>query len=308
MQRQVTGPAASSPGASDQAAPNQAPSGRAALGTDPASAAMLALAGFGTPHLRGRMSVADEVVLFYAGLFAARPRPPGALQAMLADYLGMPVRVEPFSGRWVAVAAAEQTRLPRAGDVPRYASLGIDTVAGARIWDVQGQFRVVVGPVDGAGMRALMPDQPGLRRLVDLVRAYAGIDLGFDVQVMLRADCVPALEMVPGDGPQAPRLGWNSWAKFSPAGGGQGRHHTGSRPGDGMAIAGRRSPDRSDGTDMKLTLRLADHGAQTGQTRTLRKAACASAAVRTTTGCWPTRTARCRRITAASMPPMPASC
>ncbi len=199
VQRQVSGPA---------------PAGRPALGSDPASAALLALAGFGTPHLRGRMSVADEVVLYYAGIFAARTRPPGALQAMLADYLGMDVRVEPFSERWVAVDASEQTRLPRAGEVPRYASLGIDTVAGARIRDVQGQFRVVLGPVDEDGMRSLMPDQPGLRRLVDLVRAYAGADLGFDVQVVVRADCVPALQLGAEEGPAAPRLGWNSWAKF----------------------------------------------------------------------------------------------
>ncbi len=201
VQREVSGPA---------------PAGRTALGSDPASAALLALAGFGTPHLRGRMSVADEVVLYYAGIFAARTRPPGALQAMLADYLGMKVRVEPFSERWVAVAAAEQTRLPCAGEVPRYAALGIDTVAGARIRDVQGQFRVVVGPVNGEAMRSLMPDQPGLQRLVDLVRAYAGVDLGFDVQVILRADCVPALALTGDPGPAAPRLGWNSWAKFLP--------------------------------------------------------------------------------------------
>ena len=194
-----------------------APSGRLGLGADPVSAAMLALAGFGTPNLRSRMSGPDEVVLYYAGLFAARTRPPGALQAMLADYLGMMVRVEPFSGRWVAVQPSEQTRLPRAGEAPRYAALGIDTVAGARIWDVQGQFRVVVGPVDEAAMHALMPDQPGLRRLVDLVRAFTGADLGFDVQVVLRADCVPALELARKEGPAAPRLGWNTWAKFLPA-------------------------------------------------------------------------------------------
>ncbi len=193
------------------------PSGRIGLGCDPASAAMLALAGFGTPHLRGRMSVADEVILFYAGIFAGRTRPPGALQAMLSDYLGMPVKVEAFRGRWIAVSQAEQTRLPRAGEPPRYASLGVDTVAGARIWDVQGQFRVVVGPVDDACMRSLMPDQPGLQKLVDLVRAYAGLDLGFDVQVVVRADCVPELRLGQDKGQASSRLGWNSWVRGLPA-------------------------------------------------------------------------------------------
>ncbi len=198
-------------------APREAPP--PASGADPASRAMLALAGYGTPHLRGRMAVPDEVVLFYAGLFAHKQRPPAALRSMLCDFLGMDVRVEPFSGRWVPVAATEQSRLPRAGEPPRFVSLGVDAVAGGRIWDVQGAFRVVVGPVDTAGMRALMPDGPVLRRLVDLVRAYAGLDLEFDVQVILRADCVPDLAM---PGPDAadvapPRLGWNTWAKSLPA-------------------------------------------------------------------------------------------
>jgi type VI secretion system protein ImpH len=190
--------------------------GAEAEARDPASRAMQALAGFGTPFLQDRMAVEDEVILFYAGLFAARLRPPGALQAMLTDYLGMSVRIEPYSGRWVAVDEAEQSRLSSHGGFSR---LGVDAVAGARIWDVQSNFRVVVGPVDRAGLRRLMPDQPGLAKLVDLVRAYAGPDLGFDVQVILRADCVPDLVM-PGPGGaagDAPRLGWNSWAKSLPA-------------------------------------------------------------------------------------------
>jgi type VI secretion system protein ImpH len=191
------------------------PAARLDEGRDTASRAMLSLAGFGTPHLQGRLSIDDEVILFYAGLFASRLRPPGALQAMLADYLRMPVRIEPYSGRWVDVDAAEQSRLRAAGG--GFARLGVDAVAGARIWDVQGNFRIVVGPVDSAGLRSLMPDQPGLRKLVDLVRAYAGPDLGFDVQILLRRDCVPDLSLAPADPRDAPRLGWNTWAKSLPA-------------------------------------------------------------------------------------------
>ena len=184
---------------------------------DPASAAMLAVAGFGTPHLRGRLSVPDEVLLYYAGLFAGRNRPAGALAAMLADYLDLPVRVEQFSGRWVQVTPEEQTCLTRPGAPSRFGALGIDTVAGNRIWDVAGNFRVVVGPVGREAMRDLMPDEPGLRRLVDLVRAFAGLDLGFDVQVILKRDEVPDLALNPLGDPDAPRLGWNTWAQSLPA-------------------------------------------------------------------------------------------
>ena len=187
------------------------------IGSDPVSRAMLAIAGFGTPHLRGRMAVADEVVLYYAGLFAARTRPARSLQTMLSDYLGLDVEVEQFAGRWLRVAAAEQTRLPRAGEPPRFCALGIDTVAGSRVWDVQSTFRIVIGPVDTAAMLDLMPDQPLLDRLVDLVRAYAGADLLFDVQVILHRDSIPELQMKADAGQAAPRLGWNTWARSLPA-------------------------------------------------------------------------------------------
>ena len=197
-----------------------APSTAVGFGNDPVSAAVLAVAGLGAPHLRGRMAVPDEVVLFYAGLFAARTRPAGSLQAMLADYLGTDVTVEQFAGRWVPVAPAEQTRLPGPGEPPGFTALGVDTVAGARVWDVQGSFRIVIGPVRATTMRALMPDQPLLRRLTDLVRVYAGPDLAFDIQVILHRDDVPALQLAGPDAPDAqdaPRLGWNTWAKHLPA-------------------------------------------------------------------------------------------
>ena len=185
--------------------------------SDPVSDAVYALTGYGTPHLRGRTALDDEVLLYYAGLFALRNRPAVGLQSMLADYLGVPVRVEQFSGRWTSLAADEQTSLPRAGETPAFCRLGVDSVAGGRVWDVQGHFRVVVGPVDHAEMLSLAPDAPRLRRLVDLVRAYAGPDLGFDIQVVLRRESVPDLRFDPAMGPGAPRLGWNSWAKFLPA-------------------------------------------------------------------------------------------
>ncbi len=190
---------------------------RTGIGSDPVSRAMLAAAGFGTPHLGGRLAVADEVILFYAGLFSARNRPAVALEAMLADYLRLPVALEQFSGRWLPIDPAEQTALPVGGFAAPFTRLGVDAVAGAQVWDPQAAFRIVVGPVGRADMLALMPTGDLLRRLVDLVRAYAGPDLAFDVQVILRREDVPDLHMQTADGPASPRLGWNTWAKGLPA-------------------------------------------------------------------------------------------
>ena len=59
------------------------------IGTDPVSRAMLAVSGFNTPHLAGRMAIADAVVLYYAGLFGARTRPAVALAAASSTALGV---------------------------------------------------------------------------------------------------------------------------------------------------------------------------------------------------------------------------
>ena len=187
------------------------------VGTDPVSRAMLAVAGFGTPHLKDRLAISNEVVLFYAGLFGARNRPAVALEAMLADYLGQTVKVEQFSGRWLPIEPAEQTALPLGGAAGPFTRLGVDAVAGARVWDPQAAFRIVVGPVGRREMLALMPTGDLLRRVADLVRAYAGPDLAFDVQVILRREDVPSLQMRAGEDAAAPRLGWNTWAKGLPA-------------------------------------------------------------------------------------------
>ncbi len=189
----------------------------AGIGTDPVSRAMLAVSGFGTPHLAGRMAIADEVILYYAGLFGARTRPVVALESMLADYLGLPVRVEQFSGRWLPIDPAEQTALPIGGSAAPYTRLGVDAMAGGKVWDPQAAFRIVVGPVGRQDLLALMPGRPSLHRLADLVRSYAGPDLAFDVQVILRREDVPELQLGPGEGAGAAQLGWNTWAKGLPA-------------------------------------------------------------------------------------------
>ena len=181
-------------------------------GGDPVSAAMLALAGFGTAHLRGRTTVPDAALLYFSGLLAARNRPAAGLAAMLEDDLGCAVTIIQYQERWVPVPPAEQTGLSRAG---QYNRLGIDTFAGARVRDAQGSFRIKIGPVDYTQFRSLMPEGRLLRRLVDLVRLYADPALAFDVQVVLRRQDVPQLQMA-SEG-AAPRLGWNSWAQNLPA-------------------------------------------------------------------------------------------
>lgn len=183
-------------------------------GNDPISGAMLALAGFGTPHLRGRTNAPEAALLYFAGLFAARNRSAAGLQAMLGDNLGCPVQVIQFWERWIAVPQDEQSALTSPGRVQRFNRLGVDTFAGARVRDAQGAFRVRLGPVRLSQFQRLLPGGEMLRRLVDLVRLYAGPALEFDVQVVLAKEDIPRLRLSPEE---PPRLGWTTWACGLPA-------------------------------------------------------------------------------------------
>ena len=183
-------------------------------GTDPISAGMLALTGFGTPHLRGRTAATDEALLFFAGLFANRNRSAAGLEAMLGDFLGCAVMVIQFQERWVAVPPAEQTAMPGPGTPGQFNRLGVDSFAGARVRDAQGAFRIRIGPVRLPRFQSLLPGGATLHALVDLVRLYAGPALAFDIQVVLAREDIPPLQLSP-EAP--PRLGWTSWAASLPA-------------------------------------------------------------------------------------------
>src|SRR5262249_43832137 len=83
---------------------------------DPFPRGLFSLVGLGLPALRDRVRVSSRVVvdgapservlgriddlalLYYGGLLAQRPRNAVALEAILADYFGLPVRVLQFQG------------------------------------------------------------------------------------------------------------------------------------------------------------------------------------------------------------------
>lgn len=185
-------------------------------GGDGATMALLSVAGFGTAHLRGRLSLRDELMVYFAGLFSQQPRAAVSLERMLADACGVPVRVRQFQGRWMSIPVAEQTRLDGAGGrLSGYNRLGVDTVAGARMWDVQGRFRVILGPLTRRQFLDHLPGQAGLRRVVELARLYVGAGLDFDVQLILRRDEVPDCVLPPA-AEGGIRLGYDGWLASFP--------------------------------------------------------------------------------------------
>ena len=191
---------------------------------------LLSLVGLGTPKLRDRLQIVtrqqdesdweprvtalariDDLALFYyGGILSQRPRNATNLQILLSDYFNLPVAVEQFRGQWLAIDEGNQTCLGS------YGILGQTSVAGSRVWDVQTRFRLRVGPLDYAKFEELLPDRAVSSErktyflLVHLARQYVGMELDFDIQLVLTARAVPETQLSEGLG-MGPRLGWNTW-------------------------------------------------------------------------------------------------
>lgn len=176
-------------------------------GLDAVTFALLSIVGFGTEDLRDRLSVADDLFLHFAGHYQRRPGNPSALQSILSAVTKASVRVIQFQGRWLALEPEIQTQF-RADQPARInVQLGRGAIAGSRVWDVESKFRIRIGPLNYASFRSLIPSGADMLRIGQIVRTYVGIELDFDMQLILKRSEVPPCKL---DGTL--QLGWNTWS------------------------------------------------------------------------------------------------
>jgi type VI secretion system protein ImpH len=192
---------------------------------------LFSLIGLGGTRLRQRMRIAvieeqdeerkekaltlidDLVLLHYSGFLAHRPRSAVALEAMLRGYFQLPLAVKQFSGQWLLLDPANQSRVG-SGD----GRLGENIVVGDRVWDAQSKFRLRLGPLHYDQFTEYLPDRSPVPRrkaffmVCHLTRFYVGPELDFDVQLVLKKEEVPECQLAQRDG-GTPRLGWNTWIR-----------------------------------------------------------------------------------------------
>lgn len=174
---------------------------------------LFSVLGLGTAGLRGRHSVADETFLFYSGLYGMATRPAIALEAILADYFDVPVKIEQFVGVWRQLDEADCSFL-ESGPVENY-QLGSGAVVGEEVWDQQSRARIQIGPLPVDRYLDFLPDGSAYEPLRTLTRAFCGGDIEFEAQLILERKEVPACDLG-SSGPAGPRLGWLTWMKSKP--------------------------------------------------------------------------------------------
>lgn len=164
--------------------------------------------GRGMASLVGRDSVPDNAKFHYSGRLSGATWHAEGLEAMLADFFKTPVRVIEFFGQWLDLPAEYCCRM---GESPKTGLLGSTCVVGSRVWECQQKFRLRMGPMGLAQFERLLPGQRSLQRVVDWIRNYIGDELLWDLQLVLKAEEVPKIQM----GKQG-RLGWTTWLASRP--------------------------------------------------------------------------------------------
>ncbi|MGF1526048.1 MAG: type VI secretion system baseplate subunit TssG [Candidatus Competibacterales bacterium] len=159
-----------------------------------------ALFGLGIASLYHRDALPDLVKRHFAGHLVPQARNPEGLVAMIRGYFRLPVALEEFVPHWLTLGPDEHCLLGEPEG-----QLGM-AVIGGRVWQCQHQFRLVMGPLGLDDYRRLLPGGDSLKALVALVRTYAGDELAFDVNLILRRQEVPPVVL----GSQG-QLGWTTW-------------------------------------------------------------------------------------------------
>jgi type VI secretion system protein ImpH len=169
-------------------------------------------AGFGAEGAGATpRALPDTAWLFQAGLLGARSRHPEGLGKLLRQYFAVPVRIEQHVAQWLVLGPDDRSRLGFSRSRPERSGhaapeLGVSATSGNKCRDRQYKFRVALGPLTLARYHDFLPGGHAWRRLREWVQLYAGLDLRWDVELVLARGEVPE----PRLGSVA-RLGVSTW-------------------------------------------------------------------------------------------------
>jgi len=178
-------------------------------GADEVSGQLLSYIGLDDPEARRRTGLSTGSLLRYLGLLALRTRPPVGLRLMVSDYFGgVETRIEERMFRWVPVPPEGRNRIGQAN-----ATLGADLTVGERVPDRSGKLRISLGPLHFDEYLSFLPSTKKFRELCALARLWVGDRFDFDVELVIRREEIPELQMKEGT---VAHLGWTSWATSAP--------------------------------------------------------------------------------------------
>lgn len=171
---------------------------------------LMDIIGIGTNGLHSRQKVADDSLLFYAGILAMHTRPAAGLRQILWDYFNVEVEIEQMVGAWYPLEIPNQCKFDRASSVSE--QMGVGAIVGDEIWDQQSGALVRLGPLTLRQYLDFLPTGSAYAPLQAILRFYSGWEIDFQIQLVLKREETPPCELG-ALGDASPLLGWISWSK-----------------------------------------------------------------------------------------------
>ena len=178
--------------------------GGRAGGPDRLRPMLLALAGFAPDPAADSGAPLASLSAHFAGMLQQRPCSGVALERMLADFFGVGIELEQAVGHWDVLQPFEQSALGV------NAELGENILLGERSWRPDLRARLRIGPLDGVSFARFLPSGDASAQLAAILRRFAEPTVGFEVQLVLRAQDVRPLQLG-GPAGGACRLGRDSF-------------------------------------------------------------------------------------------------
>ncbi|WP_145592311.1 type VI secretion system baseplate subunit TssG [Yersinia bercovieri] len=161
------------------------------------------LIGIGQPALQARDSINVHAKHFMAGHLIRHSHDPEGLGKILRHYFKVPVHIVENVPHWLRVEPCERARLRAGRNATR---LGVSTLLGVAVRDIQHKFRIELGPMSQQDYDQFLPGSAYCEQLRDWVRQYLGIELVWELRLILAKE---ALQNTQIGGTQ--RLGLSSW-------------------------------------------------------------------------------------------------
>ena len=146
----------------------------------------LALAGAWPAEMAQRADgLPAHALAHYAALLRHRPAAAEVMQAVLAEYFCVPVRLQRFVGAWFRRAQQERTLLAGV-----HARLGQGAMLGERCRRADLRVRLVLGPLIRRAYEDFLPGRPGALALHQMLGLFGLPGVSFEIRLVLRREDV----------------------------------------------------------------------------------------------------------------------
>jgi type VI secretion system protein ImpH len=172
--------------------------------SDQFSRHVFALIGLADERLRADTALPWSRLLSFVGVIASRSRAPGAVAGIIAHCFDLQsVRVREFETRSVVTAHRQMVSLGRCNG-----QLGDSFMVGNRTRTRSSKFTLLIGELEQARLRSLLPGGVDFDRLRALIDFLLRDGLAYDLELRLKPHELPSFRL---HRDQGAHLGWTSF-------------------------------------------------------------------------------------------------